>query len=225
MTLEELQAALEAEKQRSEALLKEKEQLEQNVKNQNSYITKLEQNVKKPEQQIGGPTITDKRLSEYLARNMKRDAIDEAFAVINQNVAPEIVECLKPEVLAMIDKTMTIDRTQPSYVIDAFNIIYGSAMTNKNHKIHQIGKAPEPKPATAPAQPGPAQQVAQPVAAQPAINEQLKAFMGTTPTMTPSDKSAVQAPPNTSPTPIANTRDAMSRFKDAIKNAGANRFS
>lgn len=220
MTLEELQAALEAEKQKSEALLKEKEQLEQNVKNQNSYITKLEQNVKKPEQQIGSPTITDKRLSEYLARNMKRDAIDEAFAVINQNVAPEIVECLKPEVLAMIDKTMTIDRTQPSYVIDAFNIIYGSAMTNKNHKIHQIGKAPEPKPAAAPVQPVPVQQ-----AAQPTVNEQLKAFMGTTPTMTPSDKSAVQAPPNTSPTPIANTRDAMSRFKDAVRNAGANRFS
>jgi hypothetical protein len=203
MTLEEMQAEIER-------LTQENQKLTENQKNQNSYITKLEAAAKQEPTKVQVP-VMDKQLTEYLQRNMRRDAMEEGMKVISQSVPKEIVDCLKPELDEFVQANMTIDKTKPSYIVDAFQLLYGKAMTNSAHKIHTIGQAGKETPPAAP-----------PPAPQEVLADKLRQTIP--PGMTPDDKNAGQTPP-ASQAKIANTRDAMSAFKQKIQTAGQNRFS
>jgi hypothetical protein len=224
MTLEEMQQLLEEQKKTIEELAKRNETLEKNQKEQNSYITKLEtqlQGFKSSSAQPGNPVSPQlsQPLTSYLQKNMKKDTIEEALALIaQQGTGADVIDCIKPELMKFLEETMTIDRTKVSYVTDAFHLIYGKAMSNKDHAIHKLGQAgtKENKP--------PVSQPASQVAGQQDIAQQLRDRI--VPTMTPADVNAAQTPPLQNPNEqIKTTKDAVNSFKRRIINAGGNRFS
>lgn len=235
MTEQEYQAALEeadkklaANASELEGLKSQIKQLEENQKNQNSYITKLEEKTKQVP--ITSPNPIDMDITRYVQKNMKKDTINEAMAIIAQSVPNEVVECLKPELNKFLDNTMTIEKTKVSYVIDAFNLIRGRALSDVNHPINQIGKPtaaqPENKP-QAGVQPQPQPQPQQ--TGNLSYAQRLAMSMGSpppvgVPTMTPSDMNAAQTPP-TEAQPITSTKDAMKNFKNRVMFGGANKFS
>ena len=223
MTLEELQEQIKSQEALILNLKEEKEALEKNQKEQNSYITKLEAQLQssKSSSKIAMQEALhlSQPLTAYLQKNMKRDTIEEAMqALIQQGTGAEIVKCMKPELTKFLDETMTIDKTRPSYVVDAFHLLYGKAMADKNHPVHKIGQAGKQENIPPVSQP-----VSQ-VAGQQDIAQQLRDKIA--PTMTPTDVNAAQSPPLQNPNEqIKTTKDAVNAFKRRIINAGGNRFS
>lgn len=227
MTLEEMQAQLEAQQKQIEAMQAENAQLKTNQSEQNSYITKLEQQLKAAPTQSAAPAADNKILQQYLQKSMRKDVVDEAYATLRQNVDQATFECLKPDLDEFLKKNMTTERTTVAYIIDAFTLVHGKALYNKNHPIHKLGTAQGTPPAAAPAPAAaaPAPQAAQPAQGQPPVqqvSDKLRNFFP--PQMTPSDANAAQTPPTGNPG-IKNTKDAISSFRNKILSGGGNAFS
>lgn len=212
MTIEELQAAL---KQTQEELAKEraaKEQLALNQSNQNSYITKLEGQINTLKQEIANLQTTankdprsdagiDPTLINYLKKQMRKDIETEGYARAKSLVTEEVWKTLEKELVTFV-KDSDDDKVTPEYIVDAFRLLYGRAMTNPEHPIHKVAKptqAPAPAAITPPTLP---------------------------PSMTPNDSGAAGGtPPSMSQgVQVKNTQEAMKAFKEKILNAGRNNF-
>lgn len=231
MTNEELQAEIERLTQANAALTtsineanQKNEQLETNQKNQNAYITKLE--AKSKEQPVVPASLSDKALTAYIQKHMRSDTYNEAKELILKNTSSDIFDCLEPELIKFLDANMTIDKTSTKFILDAFSLKYGQALTNPGHAIHKLGQSPEntPSPQQDAQQPVQQSQQVQPPQQVPveSIAQQLRQSL--VPGMTPSDNNAAQTPPQPR-TPIANTEDAMKAFKEKARMLGANKFS
>jgi hypothetical protein len=162
MTLEELQVSQEQIKKELEALKEEKETLEKNQKEQNSYITKIESELKAykekekptPQNPAPQPSATNldshsKVVLEYAGKRFMQDVVDEASQGIILQVGQEVYEALKKDFKEFLDKNLTIDKADVKYILQSFNLVYGRAMTNKEHPIHQVFNK-DPKKQTPP---------------------------------------------------------------------------
>lgn len=150
MTLEEALA-------RIKELEVEQGKLQQQIKNQNSYITKLEAQAKATPNPAGGTSNgLDPVTQKYLEKNMMKDTIAEAKANILTQVDPSIYAAIEPDLLEWLKVNMQIQNCTVAFVEDAFNLISGRCYRDKNHKVHEVlGKDKNPQTVT----PNPAPQV------------------------------------------------------------------
>lgn len=186
------------------------------TKNQNSYITKLETQLK--EQKAAGnqsPASTDSITQAWIQKQMRAEVIAKSVAKIIEAVGQDVYNAVKAEFDEFLDKNLKPENTTEAYVLDAFNLVYGRCFAKKDHPVHQIGKAANPGGTPTP-QPLPTngQQVAQ----------VQNVIAGQPPVMTGADPSAGQGLPGINGTPVKNTKDAFSRLKDKFAGNGGNRF-
>ena len=191
--------------------------LQKVIGDQNSYATKLEAQIaelkKAPAQtQAQG---TDDITRKYLEDNMKRDITNQAIVNIKANYGDAIVDACMPDYLEFLKSNMTLKNTTVEYATDAFNLVYGRCFAKKDHPVHNVGKASSPSgtptPQTAGNNAAGVQQVASIINGQP-------------PVMNPNDQSAGQGLPGTQGTPVKNTRDAFSAFRDRLRQGGSSKF-
>ena len=191
--------------------------LQKVISDQNSYATKLEAQIaelkKAPAQtQAQG---TDDITRKYLEDNMKRDITNQAIAIIKASYGDAIVDACMTDYLEFLKSNMTLKNTTVEYATDAFNLVYGRCFAKKDHPVHNVGKASSPSGTPSPQTAGNNAAVVQQVAS--IIN-------GQPPVMNPNDQSAGQGLPGTQGTPVKNTRDAFSAFKDRLRQGGSSKF-
>lgn len=223
MTLEEAQAQLEAmTKERDEALADNK-QLKENISRQNSYITKLESKTNSTNiesaQKSTTPTVDtrfDPAVQAYLEKNMKRDAIEEAKAMIKTEITEEMYKSVEPDFMAFLDKNLKKENCTTAYIVDAFSLVMGRALRNKEHPINKIGKGMATPPAT-PTQTTNSSQV------QSVQNTILNNT--TPPVMTNKDVGAASGMPSGNGAQHQTTKDAFKSLKERFANMGGNRFN
>ena len=223
MTLEEAQAQLEAmTKERDEALADNK-QLKENISRQNSYITKLESKTNSTNiesaQKSTTPTVDtrfDPAVQAYLEKNMKRDAIEEAKAMIKTEITEEMYKAVEPDFMAFLDKNLKKENCTTAYIVDAFSLVMGRALRNKEHPINKIGKGMATPPAT-PTQTTNSSQV------QSVQNTILNNT--TPPVMTNKDVGAASGMPSGNGVQHQTTKDAFKSLKERFANMGGNRFN
>ena len=223
MTLEEAQAQLEAmTKERDEALADNK-QLKENISRQNSYITKLESKTNsnniESAQKSTTPTVDtrfDPAVQAYLEKNMKRDAIEEAKAMIKTEITEEMYKAVEPDFMAFLDKNLKKENCTTAYIVDAFSLVMGRALRNKEHPINKIGKGMATPPAT-PTQTTNSSQV------QSVQNTILNNT--TPPVMTNKDVGAASGMPSGNGAQHQTTKDAFKSLKERFANMGGNRFN
>ena len=223
MTLEEAQAQLEAmTKERDEALADNK-QLKENISRQNSYITKLESKTNSTNiesaQKSTTPTVDtrfDPAVQAYLEKNMKRDAIEEAKAMIKTEITEEMYKAVEPDFMAFLDKNLKKENCTTAYIVDAFSLVMGRALRNKEHPINKIGKGMATPPAT-PTQTTNSSQV------QSVQNTILNNT--TPPVMTNKDVGAASGMPSGNGVQHQTTKDAVKSLKERFANMGGNRFN
>ena len=223
MTLEEAQAQLEAmTKERDEALADNK-QLKENISRQNSYITKLESKTNSTNiesaQKSTTPTVDtrfDPAVQAYLEKNMKRDAIEEAKATIKTEITDEMYKAVEPDFMAFLDKNLKKENCTTAYIVDAFSLVMGRALRNKEHPINKIGKGMATPPAT-PTQTTNSSQV------QSVQNTILNNT--TPPVMTNKDVGAASGMPSGNGVQHQTTKDAFKSLKERFANMGGNRFN
>lgn len=143
MTLEEAQAKIKE-------LEVEIGKLQGQVKNQNSYITKLEAQVKgAPNNPGGNSNGLDSVTQRYLEKNMMRDTIEEAKQNIVKQVGIDVYNAIEPDLSEWLKANMKIQNCTVEFVEDSFNLIYGRCFRNKDHKVHEaLGKGTTPQVAT-----------------------------------------------------------------------------
>lgn len=222
MTLEEAQAQLEAmTKERDEALAENKK-LNENISRQNSYITKLEANRSQPSDQAQRPTSStvgnnfDPAVQAYLEKNMKRDAIEEAKVQIKQEITEEMYKAIEPDFMAFLDKNLKKENCTTAYIVDAFSLVMGRALRNKEHPINKIGKGTT-TPSATPTQTTNSSNV------QTVQNTILNNT--TPPTMTGKDSGAASGMPTGNGVQVSSTKDAFKSLKQRFSNIGGNRFN
>ena len=222
MTLEEAQAQLAAmTKERDEALADNK-QLKENISRQNSYITKLEnkQNSNIESAQKSATPTADTRfdpvVQAYLEKNMKRDAIEEAKVMIKQEITEEMFKAVEPDFNAFLDKNLKKENCTTAYIVDAFSLVMGRALRNKEHAINKIGKGT----ATPPVTPTPTTNSSNVQAVQNTILNNT-----TPPVMTNKDVGAASGMPAGNGNQHQTTRDAFKSLKDRFANIGGNKFN
>lgn len=223
MTLEEAQAQLAAmTKERDEALADNK-QLKENISRQNSYITKLENKTNsnniESAQKSTTPTVDtrfDPAVQAYLEKNMKRDAIEEAKAMIKTEITEEMYKAVEPDFMAFLEKNLKKENCTSAYIVDAFSLVMGRALRNKEHPINKIGKGT----ATPPATPTPTTNSSQVQSVQNTILNNT-----TPPVMTNKDVGAASGMPAGNGVQHQTTRDAFKSLKDRFANMGGNKFN
>ena len=185
------------------------------VANQNSYITKLETQLKelkaKPE---GSPSTGDEYTQAYLRRKMREEVIEKATAIIVEAVGKDVFLAVKPDFDAFLEKNLKPENTREDYVVDAFNLVYGRCLTKKDHPVHLVGKTVNPNGTPAP----------QVGTNGPQVAQVQNVISGQPPVMSGSDASAGQGLPGVSGEKVKDTRDAFKRLKDRVANNGGNRF-
>lgn len=223
MTLEEAQAQLAAmTKERDEALADNK-QLKENISRQNSYITKLENKTNSTNiesaQKSTSPTVDtrfDPAVQAYLEKNMKRDAIEEAKIIIKSEITEEMFKAVEPDFNAFLEKNLKKENCTSAYIVDAFSLVMGRALRNKEHPINKIGKGT----ATPPATPIPTTNSSQVQSVQNTILNNT-----TPPVMTNKDVGAASGMPAGNGVQHQTTRDAFKSLKDRFANMGGNKFN
>ena len=220
MTLEEAQAQLaELTKQREadQATIK---QLNENISKQNSYITKLEarNNSSEPAQKPTSSTVDnrfDPAVQAYLEKNMKKDAIEEAKGQILQEVTPEMYKAVEADFIEFLNKNLKKENCTTAYIIDAFSLVMGRALRNKEHPINKLGKGTATPPAT-PTQTTNSSQV------QSVQNTILNNT--TPPVMSNKDSGAASGMPG-SGTQVNTTKEAFKSLKERFGNIGGSKFN
>ena len=189
--------------------------LEKMIKDQNSYITKLEGQLKDTAQTSVKPT--DDITLKYLEKNMKREVIAEATNEILKSVSPEVFNAVKPDFDAFLAANLTKERCTVEWVTDGFSLVLGRCMRNKDHAVNQLGKtnSPEgtPKPQITPGTNG--QSV-------DAVNNILKE---TAPTISKNDATYASGLPQVDKPQVKNTKDAFASLKERFSQKGAERFN
>jgi hypothetical protein len=192
--------------------------LENIIRNQNSYTTKLETQLKDLSSKNNTPNGTgvDSITAKYLEKNMRRDVIAEAETAIKKDISVEVFNAVQGDWLEFLDKAMSKEKTTVDFAVDAFSLIYGRCMRKKDHPVNQIGKAatpsgtPDNKVAT-----GTNEQAIQGV--QNILKQQP-------PVMTGSDANASTGMPTPGEVQVKNTRDAFASLKSRFAQNGGNKF-
>ena len=184
------------------------------VKDQNGYISKLENQLKELTKAGPAATGTDDVTMRYLEKNMRRDVIAEAKAKILETIPKEIFDAVEKDWLAFLETGMDKAHTTEEFAVDAFNLVYGRCFANKDHPVHGIGKGPSNPEATPVPQHG--TNGAAIAGVQQIISPQP-------PVMTGKDASAASGAPDTGNAP-KNTKDAFARFKERLGQAGGSKF-
>ena len=202
----------ELEKQ-LEALKKDLDKREKQVKDQNSYITELEARraqVSNAQPQASAPA-TDPAVQQYIERKMRDDTIAEATVEIQRSFKKEEFDVVFPDLLAFLKANMKKSNTTVGFVVDAFDLLYARALKNKEHAIHKIGKNGTPTET-------PIAQTNSNV-----INQvQQQTLKNTPPIISPKDGTPSGLPePSTS---VKSTKDAFSALKSRFNGAGGNKF-
>lgn len=185
--------------------------LQKIINDQNKYIGQLEQLTKATKTDTPKDDITMK----YLEKNMRRDVIEEATATIKTQVNEEVFKAVEPDFLAFLNKTMKKENTTAQFCIDAFSLVYGQCLMNKDHAVNKIGKDTNPQSVTPQASNtnGPSVAAVQSIIAnQPPIITDKDQAIG-----------SAQGLPNTA-TQTRNTRDAFKSLKERFGQVGNNRF-
>ncbi len=205
-TIDELEKQLEA-------LKKDLDKREKQVKDQNSYITELEARraqVSNAQPQASAPA-TDPAVQQYIERKMRDDTIAEATVEIQRSFKKEEFDVVFPDLLAFLKANMKKSNTTVGFVVDAFDLLYARALKNKEHGIHKIGKSGTPTET-------PNTQTNSNV-----INQvQQQTLKNTPPTISPKDGIPSGLPEPS--TKVKDTKDAFSALKSKFNGAGGNRF-
>lgn len=189
--------------------------IEKMIKDQNSYITKLESQLKAtPQPSV--QTSTNDVTMKYLEKNMRRDVIAEAKQKILASISPEVYAAVEPDYLDFLDKKMSREYTTVEYAVDAFALVLGRCMSNKDHAVNKIGKAAPPGDTPKPTQAGTNGQ---------AVADVQNILKGTAPVMTGKDAGSQTGMPNVGGQPIKNTKDAFSALKNRFASQGENKFN
>lgn len=186
------------------------------TKNQNSYITQLETQLKELKAaDKGGAAVTGNDITqEYIRKKMCEDAVAKAIPVIIGEVGQEIYEAVRPDFEKFLSEKLKPENANEAYIVDAFHLVYGRCFAKKDHPVHQVGKGANPGATPAPQVGTNGQQVA---AVQNIIAGQPQVMSG-------ADTSAGQGLPGVQGTTVKNTKDAFARLKDRMTNGGGNRF-
>lgn len=222
MTLEEAQAQLAAmTKERDEALADNK-QLKENISRQNSYITKLENrnstNIESA-QKSTNPTVDtrfDPAVQAYLEKNMKRDAIEEAKITIKSEITDEMYKAVEPDFMAFLEKNLKKENCTTAYIVDAFSLVMGRALRNKEHPINKVGKGTTTPPAT------PTQ-----TTNSPNVQAVQNTILNNTtpPVMSNKDVGAASGMPAGNGAQHQTTKDAFKSLKNRFANMGGQKFN
>ena len=202
--------------ERIKVLEGENEKLAKQVKDQNSYITKLEANKGGNDGVHADPAVT-----AYLKRKMREDVTAAAVQNILQVVqSKEVYEAIRPDFEAFLDKNMKEANTTEAYIIDAFNLVWGRAMANKDHPVHSVGKAQTPSGT-------PSEQT--PVNAAGKNTDQItqvqKTLQASSPSPINDNDGGGGNPPDQGKPPVKTTKDAMKNLRARFQQHGGNRFS
>ena len=186
---------------------------EKMIKEQNSYITKLETQLKTS---AAAPAVAglDSVTQKYLEKNMRNDVIREATQRIIESFGEDIFKAVKPDWDAFLEGKMLKENTTPEFATDAFNLVLGRCFSDKNHAVHKVGKTTNPTGTPAQASTTNGQAVA----------EVQHILVGQPPVMTGNDTGAASGLPGTQGVPVKNTKDAFSKLKEKFQNNGGNRF-
>lgn len=213
MTLEELQNELNEERAKNA-------RLEQNIKNQNSYITKLENQRGAAAAPASGSTPStaqlDPTLQKYLEDQMRNDITAKGITQIKSEIPEEEYLAIEPDFLEFLNKNMNKTNISVGYVLDAFSLVYGRAKRDKNHAINTVGAK-----GTTPSATAPAIDVGTNQEGIAAVN---KTIANKPPMMTGNDANAASGVPDTG-NGIKNTKDAFGSLREKFGQIGANRFS
>lgn len=213
MTLEEMEIALNEERAKNA-------RLEQNIKNQNSYITKLEnqRGGAATPQAVSTPATAqlDPTLQKYLEDQMRADVTNKGITQIKSEVPADEYSTIESDFLEFLNRNMNKNNTSIEYVLDAFSLVYGRAKRDKNHAINQIGAKGTTPSATAP--------VKDAGTNQEGIDAVNQTISNKPPMMTGNDANAASGAPDTG-TGIKNTKDAFGSLREKFGQIGANRFS
>lgn len=199
MTLEERIAQLEQELAQSKA---EGEKLGENIRNQNSYITKLEKDRKAaPETNES----LDPTIKSYIQKRMRDDAISQAIKDLTPQFKPGVIGAIQPDLVKFLESTMRPEATTVPVVKEAFYLCYGKALGNPSHEIHNVIK--EEIPAS--------QEVIQQTVNQPTAEERLRSF-NPNPSMAPDVQTPPAVLPGSQGIAPANTQEALKNFKNKL---------
>lgn len=146
MTIEEQVAGLTENVKKLEAKLDEvsnglisrDEQIDkllENQKNQNSYITKLEQLTKEVKNQA---PVKNQAYEKYVMNNWKNSVIQQGLDLAAQTYDKSHVDVMESEVSEYCMKHMADNNVTTDYVLSVFQLLYGRAMGNPEHQVHKL---------------------------------------------------------------------------------------
>lgn len=201
MTLEELTKQVED-------LQKELVTERKKISDQNSYITKLEAQVKNP--QPGAPVpSTDPTIQAYIEKKMREDVTAQAIAAIKADVTEDIYKAVEPDFLEFLEKNMRKENVRVDYIVDAFALVWGRCMRKKDHPIHAV-KTTTPGGTTPTNQnPIPGQMVPPVITQPPGIT----------------GREGGGTPPPSTDIKVANTKEAFAALKQKMGTIGGGKFS
>ena len=195
---------------------------EKMIGDQNSYITKLETQLKDhsakgqgnaPANQAGGDDVT----RQYLLRKMREDVISQATDAITAAYGKEVFDSVAKEYREFLDKNMSVERTNTEYAVDAFNLVFGRCVADKSHPVHKaLGKGPA-DPGVTPENKGAGTNGQQVAVVQNVI-------AGQAPVMTGEDQNAGKGLPGVQGEQVRSTKDAFARLKERVARNGSGRF-
>lgn len=180
--------------------------LKSQISNQNSYITKLEKGEIAGKGLAAQPTQTgglDPATKRYLEKTMIKDTIAEARQNIVSQVGEEVYKAVEPDFKAWLDKNLKITNCTTEFVEDAFNLVYGRCLRNKEHAVHKaLGKDTPPVVTPNPTQVTPNPQV-----------------LNTPPVITPRDGALPTNLPPVNSQPKSK-KDIFAEFSNKIRGGG-----
>lgn len=218
MTEEEMNQKIAEAEARAAKAEEQVRSLETQRANQNSYITKLEGKVhgledsmESVKKSVNTAPALAPEITEYFQKKRREDYTEQAVAEIVSQIGQEKYDCLKDELQNFLKLYMNEKNVSVRYIIDSFNLLLGRAVANPEHPIHKLlePKKEEPKPATI-------SDIDRTLFAQNINGMQNR-------TMTNEDVNAGGAP-EVKPQNIANTKEAMSAFKNRLFNLDSTKF-
>lgn len=154
MTIEEQLKKLTEEHQAAQA---EIDKLQKNQSAQNSHITKLEAENKelkkeadglaKQAQQAPGSKNSNSAYEKYMRNKWRSEVVDNALESLKGTYDAKHVDLLRDDVVEYCKKNMTDETTHEKFAKKVFAMLYGEALGDKQHAIHQTDTPPkDPEP-------------------------------------------------------------------------------
>ncbi len=199
------------------------------VSEQNSYATKLEaqnkalaaqvEELKSKSSNTGAPNGAgvDNITARYLEKNMRRDVIAEAEAIVKSKIDEARFNAVKQDWIAFLDKAMTKDKTTVEFATDAFDLVLGQCIMKADHPVNQIGK-------TTPSPSGTPNPAVNPGTNANSVKDVNDILAKQPPVMTGADSGAQPGIPTPGANQIKNTKDAFAALQSKFGRTGGNRF-